>query len=437
MIYPTRTAIVAAAAGLPLALVASLLAPGLWLAGPVWVMFVLGLCLVDAVLGAGRDRITVEIEAPRTLSVVGEGAAAAAVRFEHGRAPRSAELSLETGPRLVPTPARQVAAVEGRAASGRFTLKPARRGEAPLLRLWVRWRGTLGLVWKQTAPALDRTLGVTPDIKGVREHAMRLFSRDAPFGIKAQLDRGDGSEFQALREFQTGMDTRTIDWKRSASHGSLVAKEFSTERNHPIVLALDAGRLMCAPLGDAPRIDRAIDAALLLAFVALKTGDRVSLFAFDSKPRLHSGAVSGPGSFPLLQKLATAIDYSNEETNFTLGLTQLGAGLERRSLVVVFADFADATSAQLMVENVGRLLRRHLVLFVIFRDQELEAMVETDPTSPEDVSRAVVAGALLRERDVVTARLRRMGVHVLDVPVDRLGPALLDAYVDLKRRDLL
>jgi uncharacterized protein (DUF58 family) len=437
MIYPTRTAILVMAAGAPLALAASLLSPGLWLIGPVWAVFVLGLSLVDAGLGASRDRLEVTLTSPAVIAVSAEGAAEAEVRFTGGFSPRAAELALETDSRLVAAPARSLGRTLDSGVQARFRLTPQRRGEAALERLWVRWRGPLGLVWKQAAPKLDRTVAVLPDLQAVKAQAMRLFSRDAPFGVKAQLDRGDGSEFQALKEFQAGMDSRAIDWKRSAAHGQLVAKEFSTERNHPIVLALDTGRLMCAPLGGVTRLDRAIDAALILAYVALKTGDRVALYAFDAKPRLHSGAVSGVGGFPLLQKLVARIDYSTEETNFTLGLTQLGARLERRSLVVVFADFADTTSAQLMIETVGRLLRRHLVLFVTFRDQELEAFTTAPPAEPEDVARAVVAAALLRERDLVTARLRRMGVHVLDAPVERLGPALLDAYVELKRRDLL
>jgi uncharacterized protein (DUF58 family) len=430
-------AILIAGLGLPLSLACSVLSPGLWVLGPAWVALVLALSLVDAVLGAPLHRVGVQVRTASTLAVTTEGALEAEVAFEQGAGPASAELALEAGERLTPAPARRLAKLDAGAARARFRLIPNRRGEAPLRRLWVRWRGPLGLTWKQVARPLDRTVAIIPDIQAVKDEAMRLFSRDAPFGSKAQLERGDGSEFQALREFQTGMDHRTIDWKRSAAHGALVAKEFRTERNHPVILALDSGRLMCAPMGGAPRIDRAINAALILAYVALKTGDRVALFAFDAKPRVSSGAVSGVGAFPLIQKLAAGIDYSTEETNFTLGLTSLSARLERRSLVVVFADFADTTSAELMVENVARLLKTHLVLFVIFRDQELEGLAAAEPVEPEDVSRAVVAGALLRERELVVAKLRRLGVHVLETSADKVGPALLDAYVDLKRRDLL
>lgn len=437
MIYPTRIAILIAGLGLPLALLCGVLSPGLWVVGPAWVALVLLISLVDAVMAAPLHGLKVDVRTAKALAVTARGELSAEVGFEMGRAPAAVEIAPEIGEKVRLDPLRRVAPLEDRRATVRFGLVPNRRGEAELLKLWVRWQGPMRLTWKQAVRPLEGAIAVIPNIQAVKDEALRLFSRDALFGSKVQIDRGDGSEFQSLREFQTGMDHRTIDWKRSAAHRTLVAKEFRTERNHPVVLALDAGRLMCAPLGGVPRIDRAIDAALILAYVALKTGDRVALYAFDAKPRVSSGAISGVGAFPLIQKMAAAIDYSAEETNFTLGLTQLSAKLERRSLVVVFADFADTTSAELMVENISRLLKRHLVLFVIFRDQELEGMAADAPDTPEDVSRAVIAGALLREREVVVARLRRLGVHVLETSIDHIGPALLDAYADLKRRELL
>jgi uncharacterized protein (DUF58 family) len=233
------------------------------------------------------------------------------------------------------------------------------------------------------------------------------------------------------------MDRRSIDWKQSAKHAALIGKEYRTERNHHIVCAVDCGRLMSEPMAGLPRVDHAINASLLLAYVSLKIGDRAALFAFDDRPRQASGPVSGVRAFPLLQRLAARVDYSAEETNYTLGLTSLAGRLQRRALVVVFTDFADTTSAELMIENVGRLLERHLVLFVAFRDEELEALVEADPVEVDDVSRAVTAANLLKERELVLTTLRRMGVQVVDAPNAGLGPAVLSAYLDLKRRNLL
>jgi uncharacterized protein (DUF58 family) len=327
--------------------------------------------------------------------------------------------------------------VSGEAAQAHFVLNPLRRGTGRLENIWVRWQGPLGLVWKQSVEHLDIGVPIVPNVQSVKEEALRLFQRNALFGLNMQRDIGDGAEFHALTEFRAGMDRRTIDWKQTARHAALLAKEFGTERNQQIIVALDTGRLMCEPLAGQPRIDRALHAALLLAYAALKLGDRVGLFAFDAKKRLSSGAVSGARAFPLLQRLASRIDYSTEETNFTLGLTQLSGELKRRSLIVVFTDFADSTSAQLMIENIERLLKRHLVLFVVFRDEELETMADKEPADGRDISRALIADTLLREREVVITRLHRLGVEVVDAPAERVGISLLNAYLDVKRRNVL
>ena len=438
MIYPTRNAIILTAAGAPVALLIGLGKPGWWLAGAAWVVFAFGLAFVDALLAASSSSLEATVTAPGSIPTGGHGEARFRAAFTGFRIPRSVEASLETDQgKLVVAPGRATARLNGKTAEGGFDLEPRRRGLAPLTTLWLRWRGPLGLIWKQTAESLDRKVAIVPNVAAVKDEAIRMYSRDASFGQRMQIERGEGSEFQALREFQTGMDPRAIDWKQTARHGKLLAKEFRTERNHPIVFALDTGRLMCEPVAGLPRVDHALNGALILAYVALKSGDRVGFFAFDAKPRLVTGSVSGVGAFPMLQRLAASIDYSAEETNFTLGLTQLSGAFERRSLVVVFTDFADTTSAQLMIENVARLLKTHLVLFVVFRDEELEGLIEAEPLTPDDVSRAVIADALMRERDLVITRLKRMGVEVLDTPVKSLGPELLSRYLDLKRRDRL
>jgi uncharacterized protein (DUF58 family) len=436
VIYPTRRAIVATALGAPVALAVGLISPGWWIAAAAWVLAAVSLMLFDAWLAPSPGELTVDVTSPSGLGVGRRDEARVSAAF--GRAaPRRLELALEGNDRLGLETARAELRVEARLGEARFAFTPTRRGEVLFSRLWARWRGPLGLVWVQRTEGLDRKVPVTPDIQGVKDAALRLFDRDALFGVKAQMETGEGSDFHALKDFQTGMDLRAIDWKQSARHGKLVGKEFRTERNHHVILALDTGRLMCAPLGGAPRLDRAINAALLLAFISLKLGDRVGLFAFDSRPRVASGVAAGAGAFPLLQRLAASLDYSSEETNFTLGLSTLSGRLERRSLVVVFTDFADSTSAELMTENIGRMLRTHLVVFVVFRDQELEELVRREPREPDDVSRAVIAGELLKQRDVVIERLKRMGVMIVDAPAERIGAELVNSYLDAKRRDLL
>ena len=438
MIYPTRRAVMVMAAGVPVALLAGVLTPAGWLAGPVWIAGLLLLVVLDAASSGSRAGLT--LEEPETVrAAVGRpGLAGLIVRFSpRGPAPRAVEAALSGEARLGLEDAPRRAAVEDRAAGLAFPFTPSRRGAASLDDLWVRWRGPMGLAWKQKVFSLGLPAPVLTDLQWVRDQAVRLFARDALFGAKTQLEIGEGSEFQALRDYQPGMDRRAIDWKQSARHAALLAKEFRTERNHNVIMALDCGRAACEPVGGMPRVDRFIHAALLLSHACLRSGDRAGLFAFDSQPRLSTGAVGGANAFRTLQAVAGRIDYSTHETNYTLALATLSGELQRRSLIVVFTDFTDPTAAELMLESLGRLLKRHLVLFVVLRDAELESLTAAEPETPEDVSRAVVAGSLLRERETVIARLRRMGAHIVDAPAAQVGPEVVNAYLDLKRRDLL
>ena len=451
MIYPSgRAVMLSAAAALP-AFAIALAVPVYWYAGLFAVAFIVALTLVDLAVSAPAKAMRATIDAP-TGAYVGQEVDVA-VRVD-GEA-RRVQASVGHDERLQPLPftrkwdrgrdpilARSLAETphpnpspEGEGLLHRFTA--VRRGAARLETAWVRWAGPFGLIWRQRDVTLDRTIAVIPDIRPARAEALRLFRRDMPIGETVQIDTGAGSEFQALAEFRAGMDRRAIDWKRSAHHSKLLAKEFRIERNNEIVFAIDGGRLMCEPVDGLPKVDRAVTAALAAAFVALKLGDKVSLFGFDSRPRVASGAVSGAGSFGVVQRMAAQIDYSADETNYTFALTTLGAKLVRRSFILIFTDFADPTSAELMLRSIGRLAQKHLILFVLMRDVELEEMIAAEPVAAKDVSRAVTAASLLRERRIVIARLQRLGVHVIEAPHDRLGPELVNAYLDMKRKDLV
>lgn len=437
MIYPTRTAVVLTAMGAPVSAAAGVFASNYWVAGLAWSLLVALLMFLDAGLTRLRRAPEIVLEAPGNLAIGVGGEARTGVRFTNIFTPRRVEMMLEANDLVAVEPRRASVEVTDKETAAAFTLTPHRRGEVMLEKLWLRWKGPLGLAWAQVVHPLDYAAPVTPNIAAVKDEAMRLFSRDALHGLKEQIETGEGTEFHALRDFVAGMDHRTIDWKQSARHGKLVAQERRTERNHTIVLAMDTGRTMAEPLEGLPRVDRAINAALLLAYVGLATGDRIGMFAFDARPRLSTGATSGVQSFPLIQRLVSRLDYSAEEANFTLGLTTLAGDLDRRSLIVMFTEFTDSIGAELMMENLRRLLKRHLVLFVLMRDEELETMARAEPVESADVSRAVTAAALIREREVVMIRLRRMGVQVVEAPAGAVGPALINAYLDIKRRNLL
>jgi uncharacterized protein (DUF58 family) len=437
LIYPTRRTILAAAAVAPIALVVGLVAPDFWTGGLALLGLLLSLCAVDALSGPGVTSASVTCEGPRRAGVGETFAVTARAKFEQAL-PAALELALGvSGPVEAPFGLRARGEMDAHGGAGAILLKAERRGTAMLDCVWIRWTGPLGLIWKQRQLAVRQAILITPDIRALGDKSVQMLNREAMFGIKAQLQAGEGAEFEALADYRQGMDRRAIDWKTSARHTSLVAKEYRTERNNNIVLALDAGRAMCEPLAGVPRIDRAVSAALLTAHIALKDGDRVGLYAFDSRPRASSQPISGARAFATLQRVAAGIDYSANETNYTLGIATLASGLNRRSLIVIFTEFADTISAELMLGAIGALLKRHLVLFVVLRDEELEGFTAVEPEGPDDISRAVTAASLLRERRLVITRLRHLGVHVVEAPAAGAGPALVNAYLDIKRRAFL
>jgi uncharacterized protein (DUF58 family) len=441
MIFPTARGISFVAAAPLLALLLAALAPKLWLLGPVYLAVVLLALALDALLAMPRRLLTIDFDPPDVL-YVGETAMANLDLTPGGaRIPDRLETTIDHGP-TVEMPLLLAIPLQGRnRIRTEIPLLPRRRGTVPLTTLWLRWVGPYGLVRIQMKRALDVKLKVVPNIRAVRAAAIALMRQDSSFGIKDQRQLGDGSEFDALRDYQPGFDRRAIDWKHSARHRRLVCKEFRSERNHQIILALDTGHLMREPIGGIPRLDHAINAALLLSYASLKGGDRVGLYGFDARVRLQATPVGGVDRFPRLQRMTAELDYAAEETNFTLGLTLLAQQLQRRSLIVLFTDFVDTVTAELMVENLGRLSGRHLVLFVTLQDPELKALVEAAPDSipgsMDAVARSVVADELRKERLVVFERLRRLGVQCLEAPYNRVGTDLINRYLAIKQREMI
>lgn len=433
MILPTARTTILLAAIAPAALLLAAIAPGAWIVAPAAGLALLLVAALDALL-AGR-LIEMRLLAPRDAEI-GEPLALtvlADLASHRGAAPHAA---LALDPRL---------AEGGRATfplaydpgsgswSGSAQLVPNRRGAAPIAQLWLRWPGPLGLGCRQRSTALDHVVRVRPNLAPARSPALQLLLRDAQFGIVARRIRGEGSQFEALAEYEPGMDRRRIDWKSSARHVRLLAKEMEAERNVPLVFAFDCGQAMCEPVDGLPRIDRAVSAALTTAFVALKAGDRVALFGFAARVLVATPFVADTRQFHRLHAAAAELDYRPEEANFTLALSSLAARLQRRSLVVLFAEFTDPTGAELMVESVARLVERHRVLFVVLRDEELESLAARVPDSVQAIGVAVAADALARQRALVLARLRRLGVDILEAPHGEVGTRLLDRYLSLKR----
>jgi uncharacterized protein (DUF58 family) len=436
VIAPTRRAILLAAAGLPVALLPALVHPALWGAWLVLGALATLAFGLDLLLSVPPAALLVEVAVAETLQIGEVGAVE--VRLRAPRAVARVELLLDLHPDLEPAPPAVVAVPAGAVGVARLPLRARRRGKPTVDELWCRWTGPLGLVARRHRTPLRRAVAVVPDLGPVRAAAFRYQLARAPTaGVQVERFVGDGSEFDALVEWVPGLDHRAISWKASARHRKLLSQHFRAERNHQVVLAIDTGHLMAAPLLGRARLDHAVTSALLLGYVSLRMGDRVGLFAFDRAAHAWTEPQGGLGAFARLRAASAALDASPEETNFTLGLAELSTRLRRRSLVVVFTDFVDSVTAELMVENLGRLARRQLVVFVTLRDQALDAIALGRPARLADLHRAVVASGFLRERAAVLARLRRLGVLCVEASPGEISTRLLSRYLDVKRRELI
>lgn len=439
---PTLRCVLALAAGLPLSLTAATISAYLW---PLWLAYLGAVALavgLDAALALPRRRLLVQATTPEALYVGDRDDLVLDLSVPGWTRPMDVELLVDLDDDLVQQPAQEVALSENGDGAARaraaVALVPRRRGTMAIERVWLRWRGPFKLVRFERVHAIDRRLAVVPNVRAVRAAALRFFSsREFLTGLKVERYIGDGSEFESLREYVPGLDHRAIDWKASAKHVKLLCQEFRAERNHQVIVAVDTGQLMCEPLGGVPKLDHAINAGLLLGYFCLRTGDRVGLFGFDAFVRGFVEPVGGVHSFARLERQSAAFEYQHEETNFTLGLAELATRLRRRSLVVLLTDFVDTVTAELMLENVQRLARRHLVLFVTLRDATLGAVAGAPPRSLTALHAAVVAEDFLREREIVLQRLRRMGVHCIDAPPEAVSMNLLNRYLDIKRRELV
>jgi uncharacterized protein (DUF58 family) len=435
-LVPTAGAAWLMAALAPIAVVVAASAPGAWVIAPAAGLALVVLILGDAMLAGGCRKWGVnapadtEVGQPTTITIT-----AAMAR----RGVRRADASLQMGPRMAPggKAAFGLNPSEQGGLAGSVILQPSRRGTANITQVWLRWTGPLGLGARQITAPLSQAVRIWPDLSPVRSQELQTFLRDAQNGLIARRIRGEGTQFEALSEYEPGMDRRRIDWKASARHTRLYARENESERNNQIVFAFDCGQAMCEPVDGMPRIDRAVSAALTCAYVALKGSDKVALFGFAQRPQVLTPFVNNARAFYRLQSAAAGLDYVSAEPNFTLALATLTTKLKRRSLIVLFSDFTDPTAAELMVESIGRLVDHHLVLFVTIADSELETFIEAEPGDLATLARSVTAESLAHQRSIVLQRLRRMGVDVIEAPWDKIGYRLIDRYFQIKNAEAI
>ncbi|MFG3207526.1 DUF58 domain-containing protein [Streptomyces sp. NPDC048192] len=310
-------------------------------------------------------------------------------------------------------------------------LRPTRRGDRQADRVTVRSYGPLGLFSRQGAHTLPWSVRVLPPFTSRKHLPSKLARLRELDGRTSVLTRGEGTEFDSLREYVPGDDTRSIDWRATARHSSVAVRTWRPERDRHILLVLDTGRTSAGRVGDAPRLDASMDSALLLAALASRAGDRVALLAYDRRVR---ALVQGRSAGDVLPGLVNAMATLEPELVETDARGLSAAALRtapRRSLIVLLTTLDAAPVEQGLLPVLPQLTQRHTLLVASVADPHIAGMAEARG-SAEAVYEAAAAAQAQEERRRTAEQLRRHGVTVVDATPEDLAPALADAYLALK-----
>lgn len=310
-------------------------------------------------------------------------------------------------------------------------LTPTRRGDLESKGVSIRSWGPLGLAGRQADHDVPGTLRVLPPFLSRKHLPSKLQRLREIEGMTTVQVRGQGTEFDSLREYVIGDDVRSIDWRATARRQSVVVRTWRPERDRRVVIVLDTSRLSAARIGDQPRLDAAMDAALLLAAVATKAGDRVDFIGID---RVLRGHVSGRSSSGLLNAMVHAmvpLQPALLETDWAMVTRNIQTRVTQRSFVVLLTPL-DPSAAHSGLINAAHIVARHNAVAVAsVTDPSLVAMSRRRANS-DDVIDAAAAERSLLDQTAVTQSLMRGGVTTVEGDPAELPPRLVDHYLALK-----
>ncbi len=332
-----------------------------------------------------------------------------------GASPRTHEVDVPAGERRTVT----------------TVLLPTRRGDRRPDRVTVRSVGPLGVAARQGRHEVPWRVRVQPPFTSRKFLPEKLDKLRQLDGQLLARTRGQGTEFDSLREYVVGDDVRSIDWRATARRADVVVRTWRPERDRRLLLVLDTGRTSAGRVGDEPRLDAALDAALLLGALASRAGDRVDLLAVDREVR---GSVEGVGRTELLARMVDVtalLEPALLETDGRRLVSEVLRRSRRRSLIVLFTALEAAALRESLLPVLSSLTARHTVVIASVGDPRVEELA-TGRGDAASVYAAAAAERTRAERGQLTCELRRRGVEVVDAPPASFAPAVADAYLALK-----
>jgi uncharacterized protein (DUF58 family) len=314
-----------------------------------------------------------------------------------------------------------------------YHLKSYRRGRFNFGTLFYRVTGPLGLVQRQGKIDLPQQVQVLPDMTGEGSHDLQLALAGAvQTGRRKAPRRGEGSEFESLREHQRDDDFRHIDWKASAKRGKLISRQYETERDQRLMILLDTGRLMSPKIGSYRKLDYAVNAAVHLAQIALHKGDLVGYAIFNDELRAFAEPKKGQTQMSHFVQNVTLLEPTRLESDYAAVFHHVLRRCSRRTLIVCFTDLGDAHSATSLLQAALPLMPRHLPVIVTVSNSEVLAVTRKSPESEFEVYRHVAAMEIWNDYQRTLRGMRSRGVATVSVPAQELSTAAINEYLRIK-----
>ena len=319
-----------------------------------------------------------------------------------------------------------------------YGLTPPKRGRFEFGQTVVRFHSSLRLVWCEAKIGDSTIVKVYPNMRRARDAELKaLGARSLVAAHRKTSWRGEGRDFESLREYVRGDELRHISWSATARRGKLTTRQYQIERDQTILIALDAGRLMTARIDQETKFDSAVHAALALMSAAARGGDNAGLMVFGRRTKSYIAPGRGREHMDAALEALYPLEPEMIEPSYTRALEFIAANSKRRSLVVLITDLVDEEGSKELLASLRLLRPRHVPLVVTIADRDLKAVVREAPNSTEELFTQSVAEEIMHLREAALRLVESQGGLALAVTAAALAPALLEKYLQVKERGLL
>jgi uncharacterized protein (DUF58 family) len=365
------------------------------------------------------------------------------VRFAAGRVSQPRSVLVRDEPPLAfdlnGNPLRELKFPSGeREQTYAYRVVPAAKGDFDFGDTSLLYSGPLGLVARAHTFRKRASVKVYPNLHETEK--FEILSRKGlleQLGIKNVRVRGGGSEFESLREYVPGDEYRKIDWSATARRNKLISRQYEAERSQNIILAIDTGRNMLQPIQKMTKLDYVINTALMLAYVASRSDDKVGLFVFDDETRVFFPPAKSKGQLYRIMNALYNVEARMVESDYAKSFSDLATRWRRRSLFVLFTDLVDPDSSAGVLNALSIVERRHRTVCVTVSDPNMVGSANLSPEIDAEVYQKAVAMQTLHERRSAINILKRRGVWTVDSPPATLSADLINRYMELKARSAI